>query len=245
MRAKVLFLSTLVLATVLAPLAADEITFAFRPVPPYVMVDSAGKYSGIEYDLIVAALAAKGHTVKPQTMPQARLVDTFKAGGVQAAAPVLPSTASGGTLSDSYITYNNVAMALKSSGLSIGSLADLKGLSIVAFQTANKALGPDFAAVVQGNPKYVEEAAQVTQIRLLVGKRVDVVIGESRILNYFLRSPDTGVDPGTAVVEFKIFPPTAYRVAFANAKYAADFNAGLAAIKANGTYDAIIAKYMK
>jgi polar amino acid transport system substrate-binding protein len=237
------FAAILLLVLVLSPAAADEISFGFRPVPPYVMVDGAGKWSGVEYEIIVAALAVKGHTVKAESMPLARLVETFKAGGLKGAAPILPATNSGGTLSDSYLTYNNVAMGLKSANLKIASLADLKGLSIVAFQTATKALGPDFAAVVEGNPKYIEEGQQITQIRLLANKRVDVVIGESRILNWFLKSPETGVDPATQVVEYQVFPPTNYRVAFANPKHAEDFNAGLAAIRKNGTFDAILAKY--
>lgn len=236
-------LALTILALAIAPALADEIVFGFRPVPPYVMVDAAGKFSGLEYDIIVAALAAKGHTVKPQQMPLARLVETFKAGGIQGAAPILAATNSGGTLTDSYLTYNNVAMALKASNLKIGAIADLKGLGVVAFQTATRALGPDFAAAVEGNPKYVEEAQQVTQIRLLANKRVDVVVGESRILNWFLRSPETGVDPATPVVEFRVFPPTNYSVAFSNPKYAADFNEGLAAIRKNGTYDSLLAKY--
>jgi polar amino acid transport system substrate-binding protein len=227
----------------MAPAWAEEIVFGFRPVPPYVIVDAAGKFSGLEYEIIAAALAVKGHTLKAQAMPLARLVETFKTGGLQAAAPILPSTNSGGTLSEVYLTYNNVAMALKGSALKLGGLADLKGKSIVAFQTATKALGPDFAAIVAGNPKYGEEAQQVTQIRLLFNKRVDVVIGESRILNYFVRSPETGVDAGIPIEEFRIFPPTNYRVAFANAKLAEDFNAGLAAIKKNGAYSDIVAKY--
>jgi polar amino acid transport system substrate-binding protein len=178
-------------------------------------------------------------------MPLARLIATFNEGGVKGAATMLASTATTGTVSASYITFNTVAMVLKSSGLKIEKIADLKGLGIVAFQTAAKVLGADFAAAVEGNPKYVEEAAQITQIRMLVGKRVDVVIGESRILNYFLKSPETGVDSATPVVEFRIFNPTNYSAAFANPKHAEDFNAGLAEIKRNGTYDAIMAKYTK
>ncbi|MBP7095866.1 MAG: transporter substrate-binding domain-containing protein [Spirochaetia bacterium] len=245
MRRKTIVVVALLIAACAVSAWADEIVFGFRPVPPYVMIDAAGKFSGLEYEIIVAALAVKGHTVKPQQMPLARLVATFNEGGIKGAAPVLATTATTGTLSVSYITYNNVAMGLKAAGLKIEKIADLKGLGIVAFQTATKALGPDFAAAVEGNPKYVEEAAQITQIRMLVGKRVDVVIGESRILNYYLKAPETGVDSGTPVVEFRIFNPTNYSVAFANPKHAEDFNAGLAEIKKNGTYDAIMKKYVK
>lgn len=224
-------------------LGAEEVKIGLRPVPPYVIPDTAGGYTGLEYEIIKEALAVKGHTLKVETMPLARLVELFKSGALQAAAPILPSTNSGGTLSTSYLTYNNVAMALESSNLNLKTLADLKDKSIVAFQTANKALGPDFAKAVEGNSQYREEAQQITQIRLLYSNRVQLVVGESRILNYFRKSPEIGVSTAAPVKEFPIFPPTNYTVAFRDAKLAEDFNAGLAAIKASGLYDRLIAKY--
>jgi polar amino acid transport system substrate-binding protein len=226
-------------------LGADEILFGFRPVPPYVIEAEGKALSGMEYDIIVAALAVKGHTVKPQLFPLARLIETFKAGTIQGAAPILPSQGTGGTLSDVYLVYNNVALALKSKNLKIKTIADLKGLSVIAFQRATIVLGPDFAKAMEGNKSYLEEAAQVTQIRLVFAGRSDVAIGETRILRYFIKAPETNVDASVPIEEFRIFPPTEYRVAFANPKHAADFNEGLAVIKKNGTYDAIIAKYSK
>jgi polar amino acid transport system substrate-binding protein len=239
-------LCLLALALLLASaLFAEDISFGFRLVPPYVMVDKDGAYSGIEYDIIVAALAAKGYTVKPSNYPLARLVNTITTKGIQGAAPILPSHNTGAALSDSYISYNNVALALKKRGLAIKTVADLKGLPVMAFQTAKNVLGPDFAAAMEGNAKYVEEGQQVLQIRSLFGGRTDVVIGESRILAWYIKAPETDVDATTPVQEFRIFPPTNYCAAFIDPKVAAAFNEGLKAIKANGSYDKIIAKYTK
>jgi len=245
MKRKIPVALALILALTSASLWSQDVKFAFRPVPPYVMADAANNVSGLEYEIIVAAFQASGHKVIPVLMPLARVVQTFKDGGVDAAAPILPSTNSGGTLTEVYLVYNNVALGLKSKNLKIASIADLKGRAVVAFQTATKALGPDFAAAVEGNPKYAEEADQVTQIRLLFGGRVDLAVGESRILAYFAKAPATNVDSSIATEEFRIFPPTNYRVACKDPKIAADFNAGLASIKKNGTYDAIVAKYSK
>jgi len=233
-----------VLACVLS-LGAEEINFGFRPIPPYVMKDKNGVFSGIEYDIVIAALAVKGHTVKPSDYPLARLVATIKAKSIQGAAPILPSHDTGATLSDSYLTYNNVALALKKKNYAFKSAADLKGLGVIAFQTARAVLGPDFASAMEGNSKYVEEGQQVVQIKTLFAERVDVAIGESRILAWFIKAPETGVDSATPVQEFRIFNPTYYCAAFTDPKLAADFNAGLKAIKANGTFDKIIAKYTK
>lgn len=224
---------------------AEEVLFGFRLVPPYVMKSADGVYSGIEYEIIKESLAAKGHTLKPVDFPFARLISTVTAKGVQGAAPILPSHNTGAFLSNSYITYNNVAMGLAKSNLTIKTIQDLKGLGVIAFQTAGAVLGPDFAAVVAGNSKYVESADQITQIRTLFAGRVDVAIGEARILNWFVKDPNTGVDSSMPTQQFRIFNPTTYRAAFWNERIASDFNAGLEIIKANGVYDKILLKYTK
>jgi polar amino acid transport system substrate-binding protein len=224
---------------------AEEIKIGVRPVPPYVMQDKSGSFSGLEYEIIASALAVKGHTLKPSAYPLNRLAQAFKDKEVAAAAPLLPSSNAGGTLSDVYLVYTNIAMALKSSGLDLKSPADLKGHSVIAFPNAKVALGADFAAAIEGNPKYTEDPQQVTQIRLLFAKRVEVAVGEERILNYFIRDPSTGVDTSVPVSAFKLFGQTAYRVAFQDPKLAADFNEGLKTIKSNGSYDKLIQKYSK
>ncbi|MBN1518903.1 MAG: transporter substrate-binding domain-containing protein [Spirochaetales bacterium] len=224
--------------------AADEILFGFRPVPPYVMENAGKAPSGMEYDIIVAALAYKGHTVKPVMYPLARLIETMKTGTLQAAAPLLPvHNIPNATMSDVYLVYNNVAMAMKARQLQVATVLDLKKYSIMAFGNAKNVLGADFKTAAEASPNYMEEAEQITQIKLLFAGRIDVVVGESRILRYFIKAPSTGVDAKQEVVEYRVFPPTEYRVAFLNPQHAKDFNAGLAAIKKNGTYDAIIKKY--
>lgn len=224
-------------------LVAEEIDFAFRPVPPYVMVDAEGRYSGIEFEIIAAALAAGGHAVRPTALPLARLVGSFNAKAVPAAAPLLPGTATAGNLTEVYLEYQNVAIALKTSGIRIDSLSDLRGRSIASFQTATKVLGPEYAAVVAGNPNYAETADQILQVRQLFAGRVDLIVGDSRILRYYVRTTVPGPDPAARIAEFQLFPPTRYRAGFADPRLAADFNAGLAAIRKNGTYAAIRARY--
>ncbi len=233
----------LILGLVAAPAFSDEISLGLRTVPPYVMQDSAGKLSGLEYEIIAAALAVKGHTVKVEIFPLARVIESIKAGSIQAGAPLLPSHNTGRILSDVYITYNNIALGLKSKNFKIAKISDLKGMGVVAFQRATVVLGTDFEAAMAGNANYSEESNQALQIKMLFGGRVDFAIGEARILKYFIFDPATGVDSKIPVTEFRIFPPTEYRVAFVNQKYATDFNEGLAAIKANGTYDKLLSKY--
>lgn len=238
----ILILSLVAIASINS-LFADEITLGLRTVPPYVMQDASGKLSGMEYDIIAAALAVKKHTVKVEIFPLARVIESSKAGTIMAAAPLLPSHNTGRFLSDVYLTYNNIALGMKSKNLKVEKISDLKGKAVVAFQRATVVLGTEFETAMAGNSRYQEEANQAVQIKMLFSDRVDFAIGEARILKYFIFDPATSVDSKLPVVEYKVFPPTDYRVAFLNQKHMSDFNEGLATIKANGTYDKILAKY--
>jgi polar amino acid transport system substrate-binding protein len=223
---------------------ATEITVGFRPVPPYVVQDPVtGQLSGLEYEIIVAAFTAQGYQVKPSVMPLARMADAFQARILEAAAPLLPTTVGSGTLSQSYLSYHNVVFVLKESHRNIQRVSDLSGLSMAAFQTAKRILGPEFTRVAETSPDYEEEAQQVLQVRMLFTGRVNAIVGDSRILNYYIHDPNVGVDTSKPVQEFPVFPPTNYGVGFRDPTVAAAFNVGLAAIRANGTYQRILDRY--
>ncbi|SIP87458.1 amino acid ABC transporter substrate-binding protein, PAAT family [Alkalispirochaeta americana] len=223
--------------------SAAEITMGFAPVPPYVMEASDGSLSGLEYEIIKEALAARGHTLRPQLFPLARVIETVRQGNTQAGARILEAHDTGRHLSDVYLVFNNVAVGLRNRNLDVSSISDLGNLRMVSFQRATIVLGSDFASAARNSPGYSEVADQRVQIRMLFGDRVDVAVGESRILQHFIHDPETGVDTGVATEEFAVFPETPYRVAFVNEQHMRDFNEGLAEIRANGRYDAIIRKY--
>ncbi len=227
------------------PTIAKEITFGMREVAPYVMKTATGM-TGLDYEIIAAALAHRGHQLTVKLYPFARLVTTFNDNReIEAAAPVLASFKVDGTLTDPFITYENIGLSLEQAKLPLTQIADLAQFRIIAFQNAKAALGPEFAAAVAANPGYREEATQQVQIRALFNGRTDLVIGERRILHYFIQDPSTGINPSLVATEHRLFAPTHYSAVFRDPTLAVDFNAGLAAIKASGLYDALLKKYSK
>jgi polar amino acid transport system substrate-binding protein len=224
-------------------LAADEISLALRSMAPYVSVDAAGTISGIEYEIIRDALAASGHAVKAEIYPLARVIAMAKAGNVMAAAPVQESHRTGRFLSDVYITYDNVALSLASSGVSLTRLSDLSGLRVLAFQRAKAALGRNFANAVELNPQYDEISDQVAQVRMLYIGRTDVIVVDRKIFDAIVNDPAYGFDSSVPVNEWRLFPKTEYRVAFLLERHRDDFNAGLARLRKDGRYDAIMKRY--
>lgn len=220
-----------------------DIALGLRFAPPYV-IQNGPTVTGVEYDIIAAALAERGHRVVPKLYPFARLVLTFNQNeAIDAAAPVNAALPVKGTLTAPYITYTNVGISLVNGHVRADHMADLGTLNIVAFQNARTLLGPAFADVIAYNPNYREEANQQNQIRVLFNARADLIIGEQRILHYFIAHPEADIDATPPVREHRLFTPIDYSVVFRDPALAQDFNDGLAAIKASGAYDAILRKY--
>lgn len=134
-------------------------------------------------------------------------------------------------------------MALTSRGYRITRMPDLGQYSISSFQRARYLLGPEFQAMAEANPRYREEAQQINRNRLLYSGRVDVVIGDPRILRYFNRKVADQVDVSQPVTHYPLFPPTAYSVGFRLREHRDRFDRGLAAIRASGEYARIEQRY--
>lgn len=222
---------------------AKEISFGMREVAPYVVKTATG-VSGLDYEIIRAALAEKGHSLAVKIYPFARLIATFNDNKeIEAAAPVVASFNLQGILTEPFITYRNIGLSLAQARLPINSIADLATLQIIAFQNARSVLGPGFAAAVGNNNRYREESNQQLSVKVLFNGRADLIIGERRILNHFINEPSTEINNSIETIEHPLFSPVHYSVIFRDPALAADFNSGLAVIKASGAYDAILQKY--
>ncbi|WP_152619789.1 substrate-binding periplasmic protein [Paramagnetospirillum magnetotacticum] len=227
------------------PVNAREVTVGVGlSLSPYVIPE---QLRGMEYDIAKGALALEGHEMKPVFLPLGRVAKALDGGQMDAAMTQRPGTLAGLVYSEVYITYRNYAITLASRALSIERLEDLAGKSVLAFQRATAYLGPEFKAVADANPSYREESNQVIQPLLLYKGRVDVVVADRNIFDWFANQPEVRdkVDTGQKVVYHPLFPPTDYRMAFRDPTLRDAFNHGLARLKAEGEYDRIVARYSK
>lgn len=209
-------------------------------LPPYVI---EAENRGIEFDIVKEALAGQGHRMVPVYVPFARLPVELDAGRADAAMTMDPKSGVKVCYSATHISYLDYAITLTAKGLRIDSVADLRGKAIRAFQTAREQLGPAYAAAVADNPAYSEAANQATQNGMLVAGRIDVVVADRLIFDWFNRTtiPDPAKRP--AVTYHRIFAPLDYSVGFRDAALCRAFDAGLAALRRSGRYDAIVASY--
>jgi polar amino acid transport system substrate-binding protein len=224
-----------------------EVRMAFgEKIPPFCFPETD---SGIELEVLGAALAYRGHHLVPKYFPFARIPLEFERGAVDAAMTDLgvDLTPFGAHYGNPAVFYDNVFISLKERGLVIRKPEDLKGLTVISFQGAAKRY-PDWLGPVKKDGRYFEQNDQELQVLTLDRGRYDVVLSDRNIFRYFtlkLKKEKGFAPKETEEHRFVKFNPMDYRPVFRDARVRDDFNAGLAHLKETGRFQAIYDKYLK
>ncbi|MAD45426.1 MAG: hypothetical protein CMI02_07525 [Oceanospirillaceae bacterium] len=238
---KLCVLLTAVLA--LAPCHADTVTVAVGlALPPYVLAD---ENRGAELDVVREALAVKGHTLKPVYVPFRKVVPLVVDGEVDASMTLNEDSGAASLFySGVHMVYQNVAVSLTDRNIDVSSVEDLGKYWVLGFQDASKYLGDEYARMAEENPRYGETSRQKSQVSMLFKERVDVVVSDKNIFNWYRRQ-QKGANVRRAVTQFALFPPTNYKVAFNKEALRNDFDAGLEQLKTSGRYAEILEYYFR
>jgi len=221
--------------------AADSLRMGFGThKPPYVF---EGQQQGLEYEIVAAAAQQAGFVMEAHYAPMERLHLMLRRGDLDGIATTNERSGVAAFYSNVYIHYQNFAVALAERGYRINRIADLGAYSISSFQRARFLLGSEFQAMAEHNPRYREEAQQIARNRLLFTRRIEVIVGDARIINYFNREVAQQVDTSLPLTWYPLFPPTPYQVGFRLESRRNSFNRGLEAIHRSGEYRAIERKY--
>ncbi|QPF72406.1 amino acid ABC transporter substrate-binding protein [Roseateles sp. DAIF2] len=202
---------------------------------------------GIEIDIIRAALQAAGHGLRISFVPQARVPVALQSGQCDGAATITPDSGVAAAYSEVYIHYQDYLIAPKGRFAQAPSIAELGRLRLVAFQKAAEYLGPAFAQMARANPRYKEEADQLSQLRMLFAGQAEAIVAERHIFEHQLgqlRSSSRFREQPFEVEFFALFDKIPYRVGFRNPALRDDFNSGLARIRAEGVLARIEAAYV-
>lgn len=232
-------LGTALLAT---PAMARTVTVLAPELPPMVAADGTGR----EASIIAETLAACGHTAAFKVVPFGRHWIDFRDGAaVDAVATVPVGMAMPGSRSVPYIRYQNGASVLKSSGLTVGSLADLAGKRVVTFSGAPDVL-PGLREAAPSFADFRERADQMIHSNLLFAGRVDAVLADGLIFAEYNRQLQAKAeagglpfDPRQEVVFTAIFPPTPYTMVFRDDGLRSEFDRCHDVLAKGGRIDAI------
>ena len=219
-------------------------------LPPYVFNQMS---AGIEVDIIKEALKVKGHTVSFQFVPylhlQSRLYNRELDGIAQNTIFDIGKEADITVYeSDTTIKYHNFAITFLDKNFQMESINDLANKKVLAFQNASRYLGSVYAAMADSNDEYREYPKQSFQVKQLYAGKVDVVISEKRIFNYWKGQAESEGSLDLKDIKKKlkfhnIFEASSRNVKFLDRNIRKDFNYGLEFIKATGLYQSIINKY--
>ncbi|WP_419570656.1 substrate-binding periplasmic protein [Rheinheimera sp.] len=207
---------------------AAPIKVGLHDSAPWAYRDSQGQITGIDYDIVQTILRQQGIEAKFELYSYSRLLKLFSERKLDMASPVAVPYP-GAYYSQPYFTIQDVVVSRRQVPLQIRTLADLKGKSIVAYQQASSVLGPDFAQQMK-QAFYLEEADRKKQFELLFNDRVQLIIGDERVLTYYSH---TYYGPNLLTV-YPIFPPVDYPAAFWSAELQQKFNQGLQQLQAEG-----------
>ncbi|GGY49916.1 hypothetical protein GCM10011297_23720 [Bacterioplanes sanyensis] len=238
-----LMMSTLTICLALTSASyGDTIRVAVgMALAPYVIAEED---TGFELEIVREALASQGHTLVPVYVSFRRVPELLKQQQVQAAITVTRATVGDEAyLSAPYIRYHNVAIALAKHQLALSSQQDLAKHRILAFQNAHRYLGPDYYRSIQQSPDYQEIARQAAQVTMLFGERVDVIVLDINIFNYY-RQQQNYVGAEQPVDIFPLFEPVNYQMAFSRRQWRDDFDRGIAELKRTGRYQQLIESYL-
>jgi polar amino acid transport system substrate-binding protein len=210
--------------------ATGAVRIAFNnALAPFAIEASA---SGIEIDIIRESLRRQGCKLVPVFLPFVRFGYALEEHKVDGVATINERSGIRAAFSDVYIEYHNVAVTLKSRGLSIDSIDDLKGLKVIAFPGASRSLGDGFRQFTANNPHYSEDQKQLSHNRLLYNGGVDVAIAERTIYAYLDRTLDASKfsERKLPVVLHPLFAVNRYQVGFRDPALRDEFNLGLSSL---------------
>lgn len=229
-------------------LVAKTVTIAFtQSLPPYLSKDNK---SGIERDIIVAALEASGVKIgkiyNVNYKRAAILMRKKEVDGIVANQGNQSYSSNGFPVyeSASTISYVDCAVTKRSRKMALKSLTDYSGRIIWAFKSAKEVFGSEFKKMAETNKGYTEAADQENQSEMLIMERIDIAISDRNIFTHKVLHGPKGF--GIDKFDFHHFTESTPR----NLKFRSDsvrqlFNRGVKAIRKNGKYHKILKKYQK
>lgn len=205
--------------------------------PPYIQVDSS---DGYEVELIREITKLMSQQVEFTYVPNKRIFPLLLQGiGDIATLQSVAEQAEDVFYSCPYIRYQNVAITLTSDHIDLDSLLDLDQRSILAFQNAAKVLPAEFRRIAAASPNYRETVDQRAQVEMLQKQRVQVVVMDMNIFNYY----NNKAAQVSQVDVHHLFQPTLYRAAFRDALLVKQFNRALSQFQQSTRYAGLQERY--
>ena len=223
---------------------ADYVIATDKGFSPFEFQDADGNIVGIDMDILAAIAEDQGFTYDLQYVGWDAAIAACQAGqanGMIAGASITDERKeSGWIFSDGYYDATQGMAVAKDS--TVTGFADLQGKKVAV---KNGTMSNQYAESIKDEYGFevVTFSTSPDMYQAVMGGQVEACLDDTPILKYNIKIGELdmkfveGTENEPAQYGFAIFDA-------ANQDLVDKFNAGLANIKANGTYDEIIAKYL-
>ncbi len=206
--------------------------------PPYEFVAEDGPYAGIDVEIATAIAEKLGMTLEIKDMEFDSLIPAVSGGSIDmalAGMTVTPERQEEVNFSETYAT--GVQAIIVKDGSEIASVDDLEGKKI-GVQAGTT--GDIYATGDYGQENVSQYSNGSLAVQALLNDQIDCVIIDNEPAKSFVAANE-----GLKILDTE-YTVEDYAAAFAkgNTELMDQFNAALAELKADGTIDAIIAKYI-
>lgn len=224
--------------------SADYVIATDKGFSPFEFQDADGNIVGIDMDILAAIAEDQGFTYDLQYVGWDAAIAACQAGqanGMIAGASITDARKeSGWIFSDGYYDATQGMAVAKDSAIT--GFADLAGKKVAV---KNGTMSNQYAESIKNEYGFevVTFSTSPDMYQAVMGGQVEACLDDTPILKYNIKIGELdmkyvdGTENEPAQYGFAIFDA-------ANQELVDKFNAGLANIKANGTYDEIIAKYL-
>lgn len=224
--------------------SADYVIATDKGFSPFEFQDADGNIVGIDMDILAAIAEDQGFTYDLQYVGWDAAIAACQAGqanGMIAGASITDARKeSGWIFSNGY--YDATQGMAVASDSAITGFADLNGKKVAV---KNGTMSNQYAESIKNEYGFevVTFSTSPDMYQAVMGGQVDACLDDTPILKYNIKIGELdmkyvdGTENEPAQYGFAIFDA-------ANQELVDKFNAGLENIKANGTYDEIIAKYL-
>ncbi len=213
--------------------------------PPYIFEK---KKVGLDYDLAEAILRRSGFSIQAIHSPNNRAFKEIELGKVDGVIGLAPAEDRENIyFSNSIISYDNVVITKKASGLVIDKIADLKDLRFLSFSNARGYLGNEYSDMVKNLRFDTEITNQEDQNRMFWQGKVQAIVLDINVFRYYRTSLRSKFNTAEEVVIHRIFSAKSNERAavFKNKEVRDKFNQALVELKSSGEYQKIFDRYIK
>jgi len=222
-------------------LNAATYTAAQDPWPPFIKTDGD---PGISVEIVRAALESQGHQMEMKILPWARALDSVKKGSIDILVATWFTEERTAFLrySEPYGENSIKFIKRKGDGFEFNGMDSLSGKKVGIIR--GYGYGTEFLNA--GNFTRPETQDLIANVKKLIANRIDLTLEDEIVARSLMAKHPGMVDKieftSNALSVNKLYVTSG--TANANSEAIIDaFNKGLEAIKANGTYDAILKKY--